>query len=96
MKDQTLFWMLIIGVYWFFNCLIIIKEKERVVILRLGEYLKVAGPGLVFVLFPIDNAFRVDLDKSIPGWQNMPEMILAEAVKTFFLSKPYDKKDKVK
>lgn len=45
------------------NCVQIVKEYERAVILRLGKMTsrKAKGPGLFFVLPCIDSVFVVDL-----------------------------------
>jgi len=47
---------------WFFNSVRIMNEYERAVIFRLGRVLpEPKGPGLVFVLWPIDRAVVVSL-----------------------------------
>jgi len=53
--------VLVIIVY-FINCIRILNEYERAVIFRLGRVLGAPkGPGLIFVLFPIDKAVKVSL-----------------------------------
>jgi len=39
----------------------IVKEWERLVVLRLGKYIGVKGPGIVFLIPFIDKGLRVDL-----------------------------------
>lgn len=47
---------------WMANCIKIIREYERGVIFRLGRLLpEPIGPGLKFILFPIDKMVRVSL-----------------------------------
>lgn len=56
--------MLILGllVFYFANCIKILNEYERVVIFRLGRVLsQPKGPGLIFILWPIDKAVKVSL-----------------------------------
>ena len=51
-----------IVVFYLISCVKILKEYERAVIFRLGRVLsKPKGPGLIFVLKPIDTAVRVSL-----------------------------------
>jgi regulator of protease activity HflC (stomatin/prohibitin superfamily) len=47
---------------WLINSLKIVNEYERVVIFRLGRVIhQPAGPGFVFVLWPIDRAVVVPM-----------------------------------
>lgn len=47
---------------WLFNCINVIKEWERGVVLRLGRMLPTPkGPGLVLIFSPIDRLIRVSL-----------------------------------
>src|SRR5690348_2913818 len=47
---------------WIFNCINVIKEWERGVVLRLGRMLPAPkGPGLVLIFSPIDKLIRVSL-----------------------------------
>jgi regulator of protease activity HflC (stomatin/prohibitin superfamily) len=49
-------------VLWFVSCLKVLPEYERGVIFRLGKLLPVPkGPGLVFVVAPIDRMVRISL-----------------------------------
>jgi len=51
-----------IVVFYLISCVKILREYERAVIFRLGRVLsKPKGPGLIFVLKPIDTAVRVSL-----------------------------------
>ena len=50
-----------VDLFFFITALRIVPEYQRLVVFRLGRFVKVAGPGLVY-LFPfIDAAARVDL-----------------------------------
>ncbi len=60
-----------------------VREDERLVIIRLGRFLKIAGPGIVVILPWIDRGIRVDLSKDLPGWQDISKMELEEKIKTF-------------
>jgi regulator of protease activity HflC (stomatin/prohibitin superfamily) len=47
---------------WIFNCIYVLKEWERGVVLRLGRMMPAAkGPGLCLVFYPIDRLTRVSL-----------------------------------
>ncbi|MFQ5694960.1 MAG: slipin family protein [Terriglobia bacterium] len=49
-------------VVWALNCIKILNEWERGVILRLGRMQPVPkGPGLIFILWPIDRIVRISL-----------------------------------
>ncbi len=64
----------------------VIREDHRVVIFRLGRFLRIAGPGIVFVFPFIDEAHRIDLNKSVPQWLSMPKEQLDEQLKNMVLS----------
>lgn len=56
--------IIVIGLFlfWLFNSVRILNEYERGVIFRLGRVLpQPAGPGIVFVLFPIDRIVVISL-----------------------------------
>lgn len=54
--------VLIIFVFYLANCIKIVKEYERVVIFRLGRLLpQPKGPGVIFVLIPLDRAVKISL-----------------------------------
>src|SRR5436190_12408449 len=53
---------IVIVVIWLFNSLNVLREYERGVIFRVGRLLpEPKGPGLTWVLFPIDRIVRVSL-----------------------------------
>ncbi len=52
----------VIVLIWLFNSLNVLREYERGVIFRVGRLLaEPKGPGLIWVLFPIDRIVRVSL-----------------------------------
>ena len=65
----------------------ILRENERLVVLRSGRFLKIAGPGMVLILPFIDRGVKVNLDKDIPGWQALSPMELEERMKKLVLSR---------
>ena len=59
---QLLLVVAAIFVIWLFNSLNVLREYERGVIFRIGRLLEDAkGPGLIWVLWPIDRIVRVSL-----------------------------------
>lgn len=52
----------ILIVLYIISCIKIIKEYERAVVFRLGRVLgRPKGPGIIFVLWPIDRAIKISL-----------------------------------
>jgi regulator of protease activity HflC (stomatin/prohibitin superfamily) len=59
---QLLLVVVLIVVVWLFNSLNVLREYERGVIFRIGRVLTdPKGPGLIWVLWPIDRIVRVSL-----------------------------------
>ena len=81
MMAYLLFFLLI----YLINCIKIVNESERVVILRLGRFLKVAGPGLIMVLVPLDTSIKVNLSERIPDWRSLGARGLEERMKQLVL-----------
>jgi regulator of protease activity HflC (stomatin/prohibitin superfamily) len=53
---------IIVFLIWLFNSLNVLREYERGVIFRIGRLIpEPKGPGLIWVLFPIDRIVRVSL-----------------------------------
>jgi regulator of protease activity HflC (stomatin/prohibitin superfamily) len=53
---------IVIFLVWLFNCIKILNEWERGVVLRLGRMLpEPKGPGLILILWPIDRLMRISL-----------------------------------
>jgi regulator of protease activity HflC (stomatin/prohibitin superfamily) len=60
---------------WVSACLHILREYERAVIFRLGRLQKPdKGPGLIFILWPIDKLVRVSL--RVVAWDMPPQDII--------------------
>ena len=54
--------VVVIFVIWLLNCIKILNEWERGVVLRLGKMRPGAkGPGLIFIFWPIDRMIRVQM-----------------------------------
>jgi regulator of protease activity HflC (stomatin/prohibitin superfamily) len=54
--------IVLILIIWLFNCIYVVKEWERGVVLRLGRMLPEAkGPGLNLVFAPIERLIRISL-----------------------------------
>jgi regulator of protease activity HflC (stomatin/prohibitin superfamily) len=54
--------VILIALFWLFNCLRVLAEYERGVVFRLGKLLPAAkGPGLVLIFWPIDRMVKVSL-----------------------------------
>src|SRR2546426_10453971 len=63
MEQFTVFIIAVVVVLiWLFNSLNVLREHERGVIFRIGRLLpEPKGPGLIWVLWPIDRIVRVSL-----------------------------------
>src|SRR5256885_16257615 len=60
--NPVLLFGVVIFLIWLFNSLNVLREYERGVIFRVGRLLsEPKGPGLIWVLFPIDRIVRVSL-----------------------------------
>ncbi len=54
--------VIVVLLVWVLNCIKVVNEYERVVVFRLGRVLaQPKGPGLVFILWPIDRAVTMSL-----------------------------------
>ncbi len=58
----------------------VVPERQRLAVMRLGTYVGLRGPGIVFVLPFIDKVTRLTLDQDIPNWRGLSEEQLREAV----------------
>jgi regulator of protease activity HflC (stomatin/prohibitin superfamily) len=60
--NPVLLFGVVVVLIWLFNSLNVLREYERGVIFRIGRLLpEPKGPGLIWVLFPIDRIVRVSL-----------------------------------
>jgi regulator of protease activity HflC (stomatin/prohibitin superfamily) len=66
---------LVIGFMWVSSCLNVLREYERAVVFRLGRLQRPdKGPGLIFILWPIDKLVRVSL--RLMTWDMPPQDII--------------------
>ncbi len=63
----------------------IVKDHERMIVLRLGRFLKIAGPGLVWLIPVIDKGTKINLERDLPGWQVLSKIELEEKIKASLL-----------
>jgi regulator of protease activity HflC (stomatin/prohibitin superfamily) len=67
--------VLVIVFMWVSACLNVLREYERAVVFRLGRLQKPdKGPGLIFILWPIDKLVRVSL--RVVAWDMPPQDII--------------------
>jgi regulator of protease activity HflC (stomatin/prohibitin superfamily) len=67
--------IIVIFVIWVLACLNVLREYERAVIFRLGRIQTPdKGPGLIFILWPIDKMIRVSL--RVITWDVPPQDII--------------------
>jgi regulator of protease activity HflC (stomatin/prohibitin superfamily) len=58
----------------------VVGEHERLVIERLGVFIGIRGPGMVWVLPFLDKATRINLDRDIPNWRSLSTEQLAPEI----------------
>ena len=49
----------------------VVGEYERLAVQRLGQFIGIRGPGVVWVLPFLDRATRISLDRDIPNWRSL-------------------------
>jgi len=79
--SSFLFWVFILLVITIIISLKILRGDERLVIIRVGRFFKIAGPGLVIILPFIDRGIRINLSKDFPEWRKWPKTELDEKIK---------------
>jgi regulator of protease activity HflC (stomatin/prohibitin superfamily) len=57
-----------------------VRETERLAILRLGRFVGLRGPGVVWTFPFVDKAIRVDLDREVPRWRSLSDEELRQEV----------------
>jgi len=66
---------IVIFFLWISACLNVLREYERAVTFRLGRLLAIdKGPGLIFILWPIDKIIRVSL--RVVAWDVPPQDVI--------------------
>jgi regulator of protease activity HflC (stomatin/prohibitin superfamily) len=58
----------------------IVPESQRLGVLRLGQFVGIRGPGVVFLIPIVEEAVRVDLERDIPTWRSMSKDALEREV----------------
>jgi regulator of protease activity HflC (stomatin/prohibitin superfamily) len=67
--------IVIIIILWVFACLNVMREYERAVVFRLGRIQTPdKGPGLIFILWPIDKIVRISL--RVVAWDVPPQDVI--------------------
>jgi len=64
----------------------IFRGDERMVVLRLGHFSRIVGPGIVWLIPVIEKGIKVNLNKEFPGWQVLSKMELEEKIKASVLN----------
>jgi regulator of protease activity HflC (stomatin/prohibitin superfamily) len=77
--------IVVLMIVFFVSSIRILKESQRAAIFRLGQFVGVGGPGIVFLIPIIDKAKVVDLNKWVPEWRQLSENELFERVKAVAL-----------
>jgi hypothetical protein len=75
-------------------CIKKVKESERIIVFRRGQFIKIGGPGLVLIIPGKVTALRIklnDLNKEIPGWQGLPKEQLGKRTKRLLLALPKER-----
>ncbi len=84
---SLLYWVIPLLAIIIIISLKILREDERLVIIRLGRFFKITGPGIVVILPLIDRDIRVNFDTDLPGWQHLSKVELDQKMKAFVLRK---------
>ncbi len=78
--------ILVLMIVFFVSSIRILKESQRAAIFRLGRFVGVGGPGIVFLIPIVEKSKVVDLNKWIPEWWELSKTELDERVKAVALS----------
>jgi regulator of protease activity HflC (stomatin/prohibitin superfamily) len=78
----------VLAILFFVSSIRIIKEYERAAVFRLGQFIAVNGPGLIYLIPILDKAKVIDLNKGVPEWQGLSKSEVDERVKLLVLSDP--------
>jgi regulator of protease activity HflC (stomatin/prohibitin superfamily) len=69
-------------IFLFFKAIQVGKPSERLVVLRVGGFLNITGPGMVVIIPLIDRGVKINMEEKVPGWQALTEMEFRERLKT--------------
>jgi regulator of protease activity HflC (stomatin/prohibitin superfamily) len=64
----------------------IVREDCRLVIFRLGKFIRVAGPGPVYIFPHIDEAQLINLNEVVPHWLSLSQEQLNDQIKNIVLT----------
>jgi regulator of protease activity HflC (stomatin/prohibitin superfamily) len=73
--SSFLFWIIVLLALTIIISLKILREDERLVIIRFGRLFKIAGPAVVIIPF-INRGIKINLSKGLPGWRGCSELEL--------------------
>jgi regulator of protease activity HflC (stomatin/prohibitin superfamily) len=65
----------------------ILRRHERMVVLRLGRFARIVGPGVVFLIPVVDKGLKVNLKETLPGWEAMSTAELERRVQSIVLGR---------
>ncbi len=77
--------LIILALVIFATPIKVLKEYERIVVLRRGSFFKVLGPGITLLIPFVDKGVKVNLQEEIPGWHTLSSKELEEKVKRHVL-----------
>ena len=77
--------ILVLMIVFFVSSIRILKESQRAAIFRLGQFVGVGGPGIVYLIPMVEKAKVVDLNKWVPEWRELSKAELEERVKAVAL-----------
>ena len=80
METLIIFLLLVVMFAILMGAIKIVREYERLVVLRLGKFQRIVGPGITFMIPVIESSRKIDLDQSIPGWQRFSNDRLNEKI----------------
>ncbi len=58
----------------------VVREDERLAIMRLGQFIGIRGPGIVWVIPVVDKTTRINLERDIPRWRSLSTEQLANEI----------------
>jgi regulator of protease activity HflC (stomatin/prohibitin superfamily) len=73
--------ILVLMIVFFVSSIRILKESQRAAVFRLGRFVGVGGPGIVFLIPIVERVKVVDLNKRVPEWRQLSANELDERVK---------------
>ncbi len=64
------------------------RHNQRGVLFRLGRFMRVVGPGLVFTIPGVDHVQVVDLSEAFSGWEGYGKEELIQKITSLVLDSP--------